>query len=188
MPKYTVTLTVEADVASDADLAEKIEPALRGLGLTVLDHAIEPQNGAPVAKSEYPECEKLSAIHPFSQRIGEFMDWLQHEHQLGLASYHTHSEEPDEDGEDGETSGCYAWAEYEPFQGKPYMKWVRSCGAHDDELVSARRSVESLMYEFFEIDPKVLEEERRAMLKTLHDNDWREQLNKRANPDLADKE
>ena len=34
--------------------------------------------------SEYPEHEKLRAIQPFSQKIGEFVDWLQEEKALQI--------------------------------------------------------------------------------------------------------
>jgi len=37
--------------------------------------------------SVYPEHEKLEKIKDFSQKCGEFLDWLQHEKGLFLATY-----------------------------------------------------------------------------------------------------
>ena len=35
----------------------------------------------------YPECEKLKAVAPTSQTIGEFIDWLAETHGIYLADY-----------------------------------------------------------------------------------------------------
>lgn len=36
---------------------------------------------------KYPECAKLQEVTPFSQKIGEFVDWLRDEHDLVLARW-----------------------------------------------------------------------------------------------------
>lgn len=38
-------------------------------------------------KPEYPECEKMSAVRPKSQSIGEFIDWLEIDKGIYLAKY-----------------------------------------------------------------------------------------------------
>jgi len=35
----------------------------------------------------YPEHERLKSVHPESQTIGEFLDWLQNEKGITLATY-----------------------------------------------------------------------------------------------------
>jgi hypothetical protein len=36
---------------------------------------------------ETPELDKMTAVQPFSQKIGEFMEWLSTEKKLGLGSW-----------------------------------------------------------------------------------------------------
>jgi len=43
-----------------------------------------------------PECEKLNAAAPYSQKIGEFIEWL-HTKGICLAEWVEDSEYPDED-------------------------------------------------------------------------------------------
>ncbi len=86
--------------------------------------------------SEYPEHEKLVAVKDKSQAIGEFMDWLQN------------------------------------TKGAVLRRWVQYTESADgfmfseprDALAPFRGSIEDLLAEFFGIDPKRIEVEKRAML------------------------
>jgi hypothetical protein len=90
-----------------------------------------------------PECDKLVAVAPQSQKIGEFLEWLQSEKEIVFGRHHEHLE------------SCYDEEDY------------RDCGLRQDELTPARPSVESLLAEFFDIDRNRVEEERRGLLEEL---------------------
>jgi len=55
--------------------------------LTVCHHV--PSSQLPIL---YPECEKLAAIAPQSQRIGDFIAWLREEKQIILGHYNREQE------------------------------------------------------------------------------------------------
>ena len=38
-------------------------------------------------KTQYPECEKLKEVAPLSQKIGDFLDWLEQDKGLIIAKY-----------------------------------------------------------------------------------------------------
>jgi hypothetical protein len=78
-----------------------------------------------------PECDRALAIQPYSQKIGEFLDWLAAEKNFAVCR-HAHYE--DASSMDG---------------------WVPA-GVSKEELA-----------EFFEIDLKKIEQERRAILEDL---------------------
>ena len=79
---------------------------------------------------DYPEHEKLKAIHPQSQAIGEFFDWLQNEKAVVLG----------------------VWQ-------------VSSAGV--DEIFPTYQPIQEMLEEFFDIDPKKLEAEKRQMLDEI---------------------
>lgn len=88
----------------------------------------------------------MSEVHPQSQAIGGFLEWLQNEKEYELAYYHDHSESCYEgDGEDQ----------------------TRVCGIRRGELLSVNYSIEKLLAEYFEIDLGKAEDERRAILESL---------------------
>jgi hypothetical protein len=91
--------------------------------------------------------DKMREVRVKSQAIGEFLDWLQGEQEVQLMLYHKHTERcEDEDGD-------------------------HMCGLSEDSLMPEHRGIEKLLAEFFEIDLKVVEEERQALL------DWQRALN-----------
>lgn len=94
-----------------------------------------------------PECERLHEVSPFSQKIGEFLEWLQSEKGIVLGTYHEHDE------------NCYGSDSY------------RICGLCRDELYPTRLSIEQVLAEFFEIDLTKVENERRALLESLGEED-----------------
>jgi len=104
--------------------------------------------------AEYPEHDKLHAVVDKSQAIGEFCEWLQSEKGVAfMGREHVHSEE-----ECGKVSG---------FWQCDYYKGQREYFHFD---------ITKLLSEFFDIDLKKLDNEKRAML------DEQRALNKRKVP------
>lgn len=87
----------------------------------------------------YPESEKVHAVREKSQAIGEFLDWLHNEKELTVCRH-------DEDG-------------------RTIVEDDVIAGAYLPECVQT----EKLLMEFFDIDGKALEEEKRAMLAELQE-------------------
>jgi hypothetical protein len=94
-------------------------------------------------ESKYPEHDKLQAVKVKSQACGEFIEWLQHKKKIELASRHSH------------TDSC------EDAEGES------RCGLEQDQLIEHYGRMEELLAEFFGIDRKKLELEKRAMLADL---------------------
>jgi hypothetical protein len=94
--------------------------------------------------SEYPECEKMSrAREEGSQKIGEFLEWLETQ---GIHLVTELTDEQLEELADGDDPGLDCeWRHY------------RQC----------MKTREQLIADFFGIDLKKVEEERRAMIEAL---------------------
>lgn len=92
--------------------------------------------------SQYPEHDKLSAIKDFSQKIGEFLEWLKYEKRLTLCRVH---EEHD--------SSCYNEED------------DLDCGLREGDYFPVYVRDTDLLAEFFDIDQNRLENEKRAMLE-----------------------
>lgn len=88
--------------------------------------------------AEMPECDKLNNRRDEWNAIYPFIEWLQ-EKGIWLAERITERE--------------YYGAGYED---KPM-----------ETLVPIHKSIESLLYEYFEVDPATLEQERRNLLESL---------------------
>lgn len=98
-----------------------------------------------------PELDKMMAVKPQSQAIGEFLDWLGQQ-GIELASRHHHTEECYDD--DNRTL----------------------CGCRDGQLLPYYGGgIESLLARYFEIDLRKVDDERRAILRELVEE--REKLN-----------
>jgi len=118
---------------------------------------------------ESPECEKMVKVAEDSQKIGEFLDWLQ-EQSIHLCKPHKH------------TDSCYSWGTVEPpangirswKMGVNYRqkytdeKWL-DCGYHDGEMVYIRDSFEKLLARYFDIDLDKIEKEKQAILKEIRE-------------------
>jgi hypothetical protein len=108
-----------------------------------------------MSKYPYPEHAKQRPILPFSQKIGEFVEWLEQEKQIYFAQIHSHG------------PGCPGWDSdrnrYNPDR-------QNRCGFHDDELFLSHASITKLLAEFFEIDLKKLEIEKEAMLDAMREH------------------
>lgn len=91
-----------------------------------------------------PELDKMSAVKERSQAIGEFLDWLAYEKEWTLAAYHEH------------TDDCYNQTQRYP-----------TCGIREKELWQVQYSTERLLAEYFEIDLRKTDEEKRAILESI---------------------
>jgi hypothetical protein len=96
----------------------------------------------------YPELEKMRKVQQKSQLIGEFLDWLNYEKKVQLGRFHEHTED------------CYdGWDEDDDD--------IRICGMGEGELMLLNTSYENLLAEFFDIDLKKVDKERRALLDEI---------------------
>ena len=91
-----------------------------------------------------PNCTKLAAVDAQLGTLDAFLDFLG-EKGISLGAYHDHTE----------TCG--------PLEGFV----TRECGMVEHRLYPIAPSRTDLLYEFFGIDPKALEAERRALLDGL---------------------
>jgi hypothetical protein len=91
--------------------------------------------------TELEKMEKAKAEG--SQVIGEFLEWLQGEKGVVLATYHEHSKAE---------CGSLRWPE---------------CGIYSEQPVIFHCSTERLLAEFFEIDLDQVEREKQALLDEI---------------------
>lgn len=119
--------------------------------------------------SEYPECERMHAVHEQSQTIGEFIDWLPSQGKF-LGAWRTVVDCPgggafsnwtcengvkvhDRTGEDGGTCPvCNGRGVVDAENPIPDVAYV---------------DITKLLAEFFEIDLVKIEAEKRAMLDAM---------------------
>ena len=87
------------------------------------------------------ECEKMLAVHEESQSIGEFLGWLQTEKKVMFHMEHKHK------------SACCK-------KGENVCGWQGQCGY-------LHASIDQLLAEYFKIDLKKVEQERRQLLKEI---------------------
>ena len=96
-------------------------------------------------KPFYPECEKLQEVAPKTQVIMEFLEWLNSNKKMLLATYHEHTVECENE--------------------KLFPKY--GCGYNENELTQFMGDVQPLLAEFFKIDLKKVEEERQQILNEI---------------------
>ncbi len=117
--------------------------------------------------TDYPEHEKLSAIAEESQTIGEFVDWLRSPVADGGKGFHFQVWK--EWTEDDVCPRC-GLLDPETNRGRRTRKTCRLCNGsglvtrHKKGYMPAGISVVDLLAEFFEINQKTIEAEKRAML------------------------
>jgi hypothetical protein len=110
----------------------------------------------------YPEHEKLSAVKDESQKLGEFLEWLKGRYVL--AQVHSHDEgclcddpfHEDADVRPGERCPCC---------GGSHRSLL--CGYTEGDLMMASTPIRGVLADYFEIDLKKIEDEKRAMLAAL---------------------
>jgi hypothetical protein len=98
--------------------------------------------------NDYPEHNKLRAIQPFSQKIGEFLDWLE-EQKIELVMHHEHSSACEDENGD------------------------HKCGYCNGEEQPIYESKEKMLARFFEIDLKKLDMEKEEMLNQIREENTR---------------
>lgn len=108
--------------------------------------------------SAYPEHEKLSEIQEQSQRIGLFLEWLR---QQGYVICRW--EEPDDDltyfvdvdtGEPCERGGDHYF----------HNDCIVNTDWYEEGYYPTKHTIQDILAEYFDIDQKKLEAEKRAML------------------------
>ncbi|MDE1821261.1 MAG: hypothetical protein KGJ23_08685 [Euryarchaeota archaeon] len=123
---------------------------------------------AAAEKSTTPECDKMAEAAPKSQAIGEFLEWLQSEKGVYLGKGHEHDGSCKEVGPHnretciaGITGPCKHPASYK----------ANVCGMQSESrnavMYTWTYNLEELLAEFFSIDMKKVEKERRAILDRL---------------------
>jgi hypothetical protein len=86
-------------------------------------------------ENKYPECEKFQAVREQANQIGEFIDFLRYEKKYTLAKWYKLEDEDDDEEE------------------------------IEQKLMPEFPDMEKLLAEYFDIDLKKLEEEKRVMLE-----------------------
>lgn len=104
-------------------------------------------------KERYPECEKLASVRPQSDVVGEFLDWLSHKKKLSLCKYYDKEDPPFIDKDTGAPSTLFS----NDSMANPEFQSIGYYPYH--------YQIEQLLAEFFEIDLKKVEKERRQMLE-----------------------
>ena len=105
----------------------------------------------------YPEHEKLQAIKEKSQAIGEFIEWLHNNKKVIFSKYFRFFK-----GTYNEVSEGEEVDEEDVFE----------------SLMPSPLRIEETLAEYFDIDLKKLEEEKRAMLETLRQANAKEEVKK----------
>jgi hypothetical protein len=102
--------------------------------------------------SKYPELDKIHAVSDDSQKIGEFLEWLQSE-GYSLGKYVEHEHDLD----------CWEWTNLGGRRMKQYV-----CGySEGTNFVRIPLRINDLLAEYFGIDENKAEQERRAILNKL---------------------
>lgn len=94
----------------------------------------------------YPACEQMSAVAPFSQHVGDFLDWLR---EQGIVLAH---------------HACpHGWTNPEECEES------KSCrrGDNDFSLWHHGEATTAMLARFYDVDLDAVERERRAMLEAL---------------------
>ncbi len=125
-----------------------------------------------------PECEKLASSSDDMSAIRTFIEWVEgfgwhfargHEHKPSCYEKHSHKK--------------HGWdCELSVIAGQPCKrKKTLVCGWKEDQYESCSEKLDDLLYQFFDIDPKKLEKERRTIL------DRQRKANKKKSKQRADR-
>ena len=111
--------------------------------------------------NDYPEHDKLHAVSEESQRIGDFLDWLR-EQRINLMVYRD---------DISDTVDCWAFFDKEPHPetcrggcGGTGVKTIRREG-----WVPESRGIEQLLADYYGIDLRKLEAEKRRVLEEIRE-------------------
>lgn len=131
----------------------------------------------------YPECTRLKAVAEESQAIGRFIDWLEDEREPRTFLHVPHSTEADEDGEpvyrnsDGEIvrdwhppgiiGSSYDAEELERRERDEGIDCRMVPDTRGQHCMPPRLRREDLLAQYFNIDMRKVDDERRQMLEDL---------------------
>lgn len=112
--------------------------------------------------SNYPEHDKLHAIKTQSQALGTFLEWLEQERGVELAIRHQHTHDCLETHECAEDKIEDDWSICSD-------EWAYKCEVDCEgyALLPWNRRIEDILADYFEIDLRKLEDEKRAMLDLI---------------------
>ena len=124
---------------------------------------------------QYPEHEKLLKVAELSQSIGEFLTWLSDEQHVWLAKFDVKVEEcrncdhPDKHDERVVPSDYIGQREcsFEDDETGDCCDCENADFGNPEILFAWPHTISDLLATYFEIDTKVLEEEKRAMLDAM---------------------
>jgi hypothetical protein len=95
-------------------------------------------------KEQYPEHEKIKNLHGVNQTVGDFIEWLHDSKSVHFVTRHRHTDDL-----------CGGNSRYP------------TCGYDERSDEPVFTGTEELLAEFFNIDLKKLEQEKRTMLETM---------------------
>lgn len=113
-------------------------------------------------KVKTPELNKMRSVKDDSQRLGEFIDWMQ-ENGYHIAEIHEHKGSKEKIGD------CYGEHVCNPeFCSRRCDVLISlNCGFHDGEYYGMRQSIEKLLAKYFKIDLGKCEKERQKLLDAI---------------------
>lgn len=111
--------------------------------------------------SAYPEHEKMKAVKDRSQVVGDFIEWIKSEYNTDFAVWKTSSWICDIHGEitENRVGRQELCPDCSPDDHKVFWR--------PEGYYPIRKSTEQLLAEFFEIDLRKVEDEKRAMLDAI---------------------
>lgn len=132
---------------------------------------------ADTKKVKTPTLDKMRANREDSQKIGEFLDWIQ-QNGLWVAEKHEHKGTDNEDRPSGCwrihqcTAICFCRGPHPHYPSRRKGCSCRIsvslvCGFADGEFYPMNLTIEKLLARYFKIDLKKVEEERRALLEAI---------------------
>ena len=113
-------------------------------------------------KVKTPELEKMRRVKEDSQKLGEFIEWM-NDNGFHIAEVHAHK------GSEGKIGGCYGEHVCDPeWCGSRCEKEIsQNCGYHDGEYYGTRLRIEQILAKYFRINLDKCEKERQALLDAI---------------------
>jgi hypothetical protein len=126
-------------------------------------------------KVKTPELNKMSKVQEKSKVIGEFLDWLHSTKRVQFAEYHKHGVKCEGwDKQKRAVVPAYEWRCDEEHRHSAFGMYgcerrrISGCDLPEGELTPCvGMGIEALLAQYFKINTKKAEEERRALLASL---------------------
>ena len=112
--------------------------------------------------SAYPEHEKMRAVVERSQTVGSFIEWLRDEKHVWFMHHVSWQD----------TLECPCLEHRDPYDSAAWCERCKNTGRYTRSgsgEAPFHFSIEELLAEFFEIDLRKIETEKRAMLASLRE-------------------